>query len=382
MTPERVGFAAVTSGYLAATTAEWVLAPLFPLLAVELGLGSGDAGVMFAVLSGSVAAGGLAGGFAIGRLGPRAGVALALAIVAVGALLSAVSQGEASLLAGQAVLGFGSGAFFAPGLRSAAQLAGPRRGLAIGIFGVAFSGGVALAGLLAALGGVWGWRATFVTAAVLAALVAAACAVAQLPIGLPASRGGAPFSLGAAVAPVAVGGAAAAMQYGAVSFLPLFAVYAWDVSPGTAALVITVSRVLSVPAKLVSGNAADREGSVRLARRLGVGLALLGLGWTVAPWPAAAIVAAVVFGAFVAALGPVANVLALDAFEGRTQLLGAFRSVQIGFGAVTSLLIGAGAALFGLQAALVVVAVAIPAALLGLGHGAQQTALARPTVER
>ena len=85
-------------------------------------------------------------------------MALALAIVAVGALLSAVSQGEASLLAGQAVLGFGSGAFFAPGLRSAAQLAGPRRGLAIGIFGVAFSGGVALAGLLAALGGVWGWR--------------------------------------------------------------------------------------------------------------------------------------------------------------------------------------------------------------------------------
>ena len=371
MTPERVGFVAVTAGYLAATTAEWVLAPLFPLLAVELGLGSGDAGVMFAVLSGSVAAGGLAGGFAIGRLGPRAGVALALVVVAAGALLSAASRGQGSLIVGQAVLGFGSGAFFAPGLRSAAQLAGPRRGLAIGIFGVAFSGGVALAGMLAALGALWGWRATFVAAAALAALVAAACAIAHLPRALPVPAGGASFRLGAAVAPVAVGGAAAAMQYGAISFLPLFAVYAWDVSPGTAALVITVSRLLSVPAKLVSGNAADREGSVRLARRLGVGLAVLGLGWTVAPWPALAIVAAVVFGAFVAALGPVANVLALDAFEGRTQLLGAFRSVQIGFGAATSALIGLSAAIFGLRAPLVVVAVAIPGALVVLGRSAR-----------
>ena len=370
MAPERVGFAAVSVGYLAATTAEWVLPPLFPLVAVELHLGSGDAGVMFAVLSGSVAAGGLAGGFAIGRLGPRAGVALALAVVAMGALLSASSQSHATLLLGQAVLGFGSGAFFAPGLRSAAHLAGERRGLAIGIFGVAFSGGVALAGLLAALGEVWGWRTTFVAAAALAALAVAACAFARLPISLPAPAGGGSFRLGAAVAPVAVGGAAAAMQYGAVAFLPLFAVYAWDVSPGTAALVITVSRLLSVPAKLVSGNAADREGSVRLAQRLGLGLAALGACWTASPWPPVAIVAAVVFGAFVAALGPVANILALDAFEGRTQFLGAFRSVQIGFGAVTSALIGAGAALFGLQAALVVAAVGIPGALVAVGRGA------------
>lgn len=141
-------------------------------------------------------------------------------------------------------------------------------------------------------------------------------------------------------------------------------------SPGTAALVITVSRVLSVPAKLVAGNTADREGSVRIARRLGLGLAVLGALWTAAPWPALAIVAAVVFGAFVAALGPVASILALDAFEGRTQLLGAFRSVQIGFGAATSALIGAGAALFGLQATLIVAAVAVPLSLVLLGRGA------------
>src|SRR6187402_1334098 len=170
MRPDRVGFAAVTGGYLATTTAEWVLPSLFPLLAVELDLGTGDAGLMFAVLSGSVAVGGLAGGFAIGRLGPRFGATLALLVVLTGALLSAASHGQAWLMLGQAVLGFGSGAFFVPGIRTAAQLAGARRGLAIGIYGVAFSGGVALGGLLAALGGLWGWRATFVATAVLAGL--------------------------------------------------------------------------------------------------------------------------------------------------------------------------------------------------------------------
>jgi DHA1 family purine ribonucleoside efflux pump-like MFS transporter len=372
MRPERVGFAAVTGGYLAATTAEWVLPALFPLLAVELDLGSGDAGLMFAVLSASVAVGGLVGGFAIGRLGPRLGATLALLVVLAGALLSAVSSGQAGLMLAQAVLGFGSGAFFVPGIRTAAQTAGARRGLAIGIYGVAFSGGVALGGLLAALGGVWGWRATFVATAVLAGLAAAWCLLARLPERLPQPpAGGDGFRRGAAIAPIAVGSVAAASQYGTVAFLPLFAVYAWDVSPGTAALVITVSRVLSVPAKLLSGNAADRESSVRIARRLGVGLALLGACWTAAPWPAVAVVAAVVFGAFVAALGPVANVLALDAFEGRTQLLGVFRSVQIGVGALTSALLGGAAAIFGLQAALVVAAIGFPVSLLVLGRVAE-----------
>ena len=372
MRPERVGFAAVTGGYLATTTAEWVLPPLFPLLAVELDLGSGDAGLMFAVLSASVAVGGLVGGFAIGRLGPRLGATLALLVVLAGALLSAVSSGQAGLMLAQAVLGFGSGAFFVPGIRTAAQMAGARRGLAIGIYGVAFSGGVALGGLLAALGGVWGWRATFVATAVLAGLAAAWCLLARLPERLPPPpTGGGGFRPTAAIAPIAVGSVAAASQYGTVAFLPLFAVYAWDVSPETAALVITVSRVLSIPAKLLSGNAADRESSVRIARRLGVGLALLGACWTAAPWPAVAVVAAVVFGAFVAALGPVANVLALDAFEGRTQLLGVFRSVQIGVGALTSALLGGAAAIFGLQAALVVAAIGFPVSLVVLGRVAE-----------
>ena len=51
----------------------------------------------------------------------------------------------------------------------------------MGLFGVAFSVGLALGGALAALGDVWGWRTSFVAAAGLAALSAAALALVRVP---------------------------------------------------------------------------------------------------------------------------------------------------------------------------------------------------------
>lgn len=372
MTPHRVRFAFLAAAYLATTTAEWVLPPLFPLLARDLGLSSADAGIAFGVLSGSVAVGGLLGGLLLARGAARLGVIGGLALVAAGAIASAASGSFVTLLLGQVVLGLGSGTFFAPGFRSAAALAGGRRrGLAIGIFGVAFSAGVALGGLLAALGDVWGWRTSFVATGGVALAASLGVAALRLEAPVPSPAVLAPFRLRDAVAPVTVGGVAAASQYGTVAFLPLFAVEVWGLSPGMAALVITASRILSVPAKLLSGNAADRAGSLRIARRLGLALAVLGAWWTIAPGPALAVGAAIVFGAFVAALGPVANVLALDAFEERARLLGAFRSTQIGLGAATSAVLGVAAEVVGLRPALAVAAVAIPAALFVLGRQRQ-----------
>lgn len=342
------------------------------MLAPVLDLGTGTAGLVFAVLGVATAVGGLAGGFTLARLGPRAGAVAGLALVAAGGAACATAGGLGSLLLGEIVLGFGAGAFFAPGVHSAGALAGDRRrGIAIGIYGVAFSGGVALAGLLAALGDVWGWRTSFLVTAGLALAAAAAILPLRLAPVRRSKDGHAPFRLHVvAAAPLAVGGVAAASQYGTIAFLPLFAVHAWGLSPGAAALVIVVSRILSVPAKLVSGNAADREGSLRIARRLGLALAALGAWWTLAPGPELAVGGAILFGALVAALGPVGNVLALDAFEGHGQLLGGFRSAQVGLGAATSAILGAGAALVGLRSVLVVTAVAIPGALFFLGRGA------------
>jgi predicted MFS family arabinose efflux permease len=382
MRSRRAGFAVVTGGYLATTTAEATLAPAFPLVARELDLGPGFAGFAFGVLAAAIALGSLVGGVVLARLGPRAGLAPGVALVAAGSAWTAAAGGTVALLAGQVVLGFGSGLFFASGLRSAAVFAGyRRRGRAMGLFGVAFSAGLALGSALAALGEIWGWRTSFVVAAVIAAVSATALALVRVPEeesgprqATSASRLREAFGV-----PVAVGGVAAASQYGTIGFFVLYAVEHWDVSPATAALVLTAGRILSVPAKLVSGNASDSGGALRTARRLGLVLAVLGACWTLLPGPALTVWAAVLFIACVSGLGPIANVLALDRLEHRAELLGAFRAAQIGLASLTAMLLGAGAELVGLRATVVVAAVAIPSSILLLGRG-ERRAQSRPAL--
>jgi DHA1 family purine ribonucleoside efflux pump-like MFS transporter len=382
MRSRRAGFAVVMGGYLATTTAEATLAPAFPLVARELDLGPGFAGVAFGVLAAAIAVGSLVGGVALARLGPRAGLGPGVTLVAAGCALTALAGGTLGLLAGQVVLGLGSGLFFASGLRSAAVFAGyRRRGRAMGLFGVAFSVGLALGGALAALGDVWGWRTSFVAAAGLAALSAATLALVRVPAEENVSRESRPSHRlrDAFGVPVAVGGVAAASQYGTIGFLALYAVGHWGVSPATAALLLTAGRILSVPAKLVSGNASDSGGALPTARRLALALAVLGACWTLLPGPALTVWAALLFIAGVSALGPLANVLALERLESRAELLGAFRAAQIGLASLTAILLGAGAELVGLRTTVVVAAVAIPSSLLLLGRR-ERRAQSRPAL--
>jgi predicted MFS family arabinose efflux permease len=366
-----LGFATATVGYLAVTTGESLLAPLLPLLREELGLDLRGAGLALGLVSAAIAVGNLAGGALLARRGVRQGTVAGLAVAAAGGLVTAASQGPASFLAGQALLGLGSGVFFAAGLRAVGVLGGSRRGLAMGLFGVAFSGGLALAALLAALAGVWGWRTSFVAVAALALATALAAALVRWP-GPPAptaaGRPSGPVEVlrRLLASPLLVGGVAAASQYGTVGFLPSFAVTAWGLSPAAAALLLAAARLLSVPAKLVSGNAADQAGSYRIARRLGLLLAGLGVCWTLLPVPVAPL-AAVVFAAFVSGLGPVANVLAFERYGASGMLLGAFRSAQIGLAAVAGAGIGALSAAFGLRPVLAVSAL-LPLVLVPLGR--------------
>jgi hypothetical protein len=166
--------------------------------------------------------------------------------------------------------------------------------------------------------------------------------------------------------PLLVAGVGAISQYGTVGFLPTFAVLAWGMSPASAALALTTARLLSVPAKLVSGNATDQAGSLRTARRLGIALGALGIWWTLAPGPAWTLWAAVVFAALVSGLGPVTNVLALDSFSGEGMLLGAFRSAQIAIGSAAGAAIGGASSLLGLRPVLVACAL-VPLAMVPLG---------------
>ena len=91
MSGRRAGFAVVTCGYLATTTAEALLAASFPLVARELDLGPGIAGLAFGVLASAIALGSLLGGVVLARLGPRAGLVPGVALVALGAALSSAA---------------------------------------------------------------------------------------------------------------------------------------------------------------------------------------------------------------------------------------------------------------------------------------------------
>jgi MFS family permease len=155
---------------------------------------------------------------------------------------------------------------------------------------------------------------------------------------------------------------AAVSQYGTVSFLATFAVGAWGVARPSAAGLLAAARVLSIPGKVTAGHHADRRGGVVTAGQIGLGLALLGAWWTLAPSVALGLVPAVVFAAGVSALGPVGNILALEAFADRGIMLGVFRSAQIALGAMTSALLGAASERFGLRPSLAVASV-LPAAL-------------------
>jgi MFS family permease len=330
---------------------------VFPVASGDLGLRASQAGFVFALLAASIALGGMVGGFTLARVGPKGGAGLGLAVSCAGGVLAAVSEPLPPFLVGQVLLGGGSGMFFASGLYAAAELARDgRRGLAMGFFGIAFSAGLATAALLAAIGSMGDWRIAFWGSA----LLSGSAAVAVLAVRLPrrparwtGSSAGWHRALGT---PLAVGGVAAASQYGTISFLPTFAVTTWGITASAAAVALAVARLLSVPSKLVAGHRADRRGALRTAGEVGLLLGVAGLSWTAVPAVPAALPAAMVFAAGVAALGPVANLLAVDAFGGRGPVLGLFRSLQIGLGAVMSGLIGLGATVFGLRPTLIAAA--------------------------
>ncbi|MGQ0848572.1 MAG: MFS transporter [Actinomycetota bacterium] len=356
-----VGFGAVVASYLAVTVAESVLAPLFPAVATDLGLGAQTAGLAFGILTGLIAVGNFLGGLLLRHLAPRAVAALSLGITAVGSALAAMSHRANPLLFSQALIGFGAGLFFAPALKAAGLAAGTRRrGLAMGIFGVAFSAGLALAAYLAA-STASRWNTAFFVAAATCVAGLVVVVVAPWPDSRQPDAG--KLRLGAIRLPVVVGSVGAVSQYGTVGFLALFAVTVWGLSPASAAVLVATGRLLSVPAKLAVGSAADRFGGRTALVSVVLVLAVTGALWTSLPNSAFTLVAAAIFAASVSALFPVANLIAFERFGDQGSMLGAYRSVQIGVGAVGAFLVGLLADVYGLRFVLTVSAL-IPILLL------------------
>jgi len=360
-------FLVVCLAYLAVTTGEAVLAPVYPVVAHDIGLNLTQAGLVFAVLATSIAVFNTIGGLLLRHLPTTVVLAGALATSGLGGAMAATASGSYQFFLAQVLLGAGAGSLYSGAVMSVGDFAGSRRrGFAMGIFGVFFSGGLVLAAGLATLGSRFQWRWIFGLAAVLAATAAAAVLFVK---DAPRAKKSGPVFAGLRAVlgvPTAVGIVGGISQYATVSFLPVFAVDVWGVSGAGAAGILVIGRVLSVPAKLMSGAAADRHGPVRTAQGTGIVLTAAGLVWALSPWVAFAAIAAIVFAAEVSALFPLANLLALDRAGEHGPALGAFRSLQLGAGAIAGVGVGASADTVGLRPTVAVVST-VPLLLLLTG---------------
>jgi predicted MFS family arabinose efflux permease len=356
-----LALAAVVATYLAISVAESLLAPLFPSIAEAMGLSVSSAGLALGVLTASIAVGNLVGGWSLRRLPLRAVAVTSLAIAGSGCALASTSGSFPLLLLSQAIIGLGVGLFFAPGLKATGLAGANRRGLAMGLFGVAFSAGLAVAAFLASRVESADWRDAFVVATWASAFGVVVLLVIRLPNSaeVAGGRGG----LGALRLPVMVGTVGTISQYGTVGFLTLFAVTSWGFAPAQAATMLAISRVLSAPGKIVVGSVADRVGSRATLRAVVLILLVSGIGWSLAPPSALSTVAAVVFAATVSALFPIANLVAFERFGNQGSMLGTYRSAQIAVGSVAAFLIGILAESQGLRTVLTA-CVLIPAVLL------------------
>lgn len=356
-------FALLCGAYFATTTGEQMLSPLFPVVSDDLGLSVTQGGIAFAVLTGTIALTNLVGGDAIRHIAPANVVRLACAAGLAGSVVNALTPNYAVLLAGQVLLGAAAGLFFPIGLQGVGVAAGPaKRGFAMGIYGVAFSGGLTAGAVLGAVGAASTWRLPFWIAAGMFLVTAVATGRAELGPRLGGPRGKLPWKE-VLTLPTYVGIVLAVLQYGTIPFLTTFAVSRWGISAGEAATVLIVGRLISIVAKIVGGASADRIGAKASGRRTALVLAATGLAWVLLPGHLVTYGIAAIFAGAVSSLGPVANMLAVERFGGNGLALGMYRSVQIALGAAMSAVVGVLAGWVGLRPILTVAGI-VPLALL------------------
>lgn len=333
-------FGLVCLTYMAATVGEQVLSPLFPTTRGDLGLSKGQGGVAFAVLALAIAGCNLVSGSLLRHVTASTMLRWSMVTTVAGAVVAALAGGFAAIVVAQVLLGAGAGLFFPAGLQGVRAFGGSaRRGFAMGIYGVAFSAGLTIAALLGTLGAAWSWRAAFwVTAALGAVALVAMLGMHTPPPDRTVSRG-VPWRLVLGL-PTLVGSVGAVLQYGVLAFFTTYAVDNWELTEGKAAGVLAVGRVLSIVAKLVGGRTTDRVGPRRSVFRTGLLLTGTGLAWVLLPAGPVTYAIAAVFAGTVSSIFPAANVMAVELFGNHGLALGAYRSVQIGLGALAGFLIG------------------------------------------
>ncbi|MDH4118231.1 MAG: MFS transporter [Acidimicrobiia bacterium] len=339
----------VALAYLSVTIGESILSPLFPVVSDRLSIPLGLAGVAFGVLTGATALGNLMGGRVAARTGTKGAAGLGIALCGAGAVLAAAASSGQILIGSQALIGLGSGVFFPNGLAAVRVLSAPsRRGLILGLYGIAFSVGLAIASGVVALLAADRWRGSFLVCAAIAALALIALPRLHLPeVAVPPPEVSTPRpAFGSATLVAAV---AAIAQFGVVALLPTFAVQVWGWTEVAAASLLFVGRVVSIPAKAAAGAAVDRFGAITTAKILASGLILSGLGWILTTNSSLGAGLAVAFATLVGGVFPVANAIAVEEFGQNVGMLGTYRATQMGVAAVAVGFMGSGVSTVGFR---------------------------------
>ncbi len=350
-------FVLLCVGYLMTTAFEFLLPPVMPVISDDLDISFGQQGALFLTVSVAEATANFITGWWRDRIAGRTLSVIALSAAATGCALTAAWPRYGVLLAAQALIGAGAGAFFAVAAPKVSQLAGlGRRGRAFGIWGAAVSIGGLGAAILAATMAEQSWRTTYVVLA--AAGVVLVLAFARQPADAPASvqRDSGTLKLIASssfVRLTALGMVATSAQVGVSAFLPAYAVDNLHFSVGTAAALLAGGRIASLPAKIAAGGAGDRFGRPRMLRF--VMIAAVGcMAAFLSGQRALAAVGIIAYVAVAGALFPLVNALLGDWLPHGNlgSGYGTFRAVQIAFGGLIALAIGVLSDVIGLRLSL------------------------------
>ncbi|WP_051378294.1 MFS transporter [Derxia gummosa] len=269
-------------GSFAIGTEAFMIAPLLPALAADLGVGVPAAGQLVTVFACVYGIGSPVLTALVGALDRRRLLLACLALFMLGNLAGALAGSFALLMAARVLMALAAGLYMPNANATATQLVGPAfRGRALAVIAGGQSLAIALGvPVVALLGDRLGWRMSFAVVALLAALGVAAL----LRLDRVAPAGGAP-SLGARLALLRAPGLARACAVtllwavGAYLMLTYLAQYLADVlgvGGATVGLFMGLWGIASASGVFLSGGLADRLGAPRV---IAAALALLALAF-------------------------------------------------------------------------------------------------------
>lgn len=346
MTPlaRRLAFIHLSCVYFLTATCETLISPLFPLLRHDLRLDVSQQAALLAALTVSIAVCNVGGGVLGYRGGDRRVARLAASLLAVGALLSGVAQSFGVLLVGQAILGAGSGFFFASGLATIGRMYPTRRGRAVANYGLAYSLALATAAFAGNVGQ-GHWRIPFIVAGILSAGLAVLA-----PRYLEADReAGVPGQMMASLraglrsplyrVALLTGVVAGTTNYVIIGLSPTMFVDRGETLPYVATL-MGIGRLASIMGKFGGGRLYDRFGGLLTSTVVMLMLVVVGAAMLLAPASAGAVLV-IPFVTVAAILFTISNTLSVSALPSRsTFTIGVYRSVLVGSSALVSAVVG------------------------------------------